>query len=595
MVTEPERLKADFAAPILLDQWKKRLHPDVADELELLERNARRHLALLQSGRAEWLDRVEAVVHNARQALRARDAEYRSLIGDAAHKFKPFTIREALRGKVQTAIVARNTVPGIYTRTGWSKHARGRLAKKAVSGASVEPWVLGEDQDVDVGKRLRNRYFEQYKAAWLRFMQGLSLRPAADARESLLLLQALTDPPSLYEWLFQSIAHNTRLPLVDAVDSPAAKRVGNRLAYKAMRGSKLGRVMREARYMGLDEAAMKRLQEKPSTPVGKYYLPLYEFVTPTEGHDSRPRLPGLQQYVEQLAKVRSALNGEMRGLGMSGAADIRTTIEETRRVTKGILAMLPGSIRRAVQDLFYQPLEITSTTARAAVAGRSAERFSNELCAAFQEKLAGRYPFARSSRGTLMQDVIEFFAPNGHVWSYYERNLRDRLPRRGDKFVPVDEEAVPKSVVSFVNRAWQVTRALFPFGTEVPRLRFEVRVKPAVLSAGSEHQVSEIVLEVDGKARSYRNGPSEVWQMVWRGQGERSRLLVRGAKGLREEISFEGDWSLLRLIDRAKKKGRGSWVRVEWRFRNGQITIPMEFRPSRTRNPLFERLTLDCK
>lgn len=587
MVTDRKRLELDAAVPVLLEQWRKRLHPDVASEGELLERNARRYLAALAGGRAGWLDRDETVIRNVRQALRSRDAEYRRMVGQAAQRLQPLTIREMLRGRIQTVISAQYDVPGIYTRQGWSRFIRARLAQRAVVGGGVEPWVLGEEEGKDLTARLRQRYFEQYVAAWQRFLRGVSVQQPSTAADALLLLERLTDPPALYDDLFAAVVYNTELPLVDAP-------TGSLRGAARLLGGRAGRALGSATRLGLDKAAGRALADA-DTPVSEAFRPLHELVIPGDGADGRAQVSGLRQYLDQLEAVREALAGELKQQSGGGPAQVPRVLEEAQRVTKGVLALLPGGLRRLVQDLFFAPLQMTDTTARAEQSGRSGRAFSNELCAGFSERLAGRYPFARSSRDALMQDVIEFFAPRGTVWSYYDAQLRERLPRRGDRFEAPADGTVPAPVVAFINRAWQVSRALFPFGSETPLLRFEVRPRPAILAAGAGYQISEIVLEVEGRAMTYRNGPPELWTLEWRGQGGRSRIVVRGGAGLREEISYDGDWSLPHLMERAKVRREGGWYAAEWSFQQGKIRIPMDVRPSRSSHPLFGLLTLDCR
>ena len=51
----------------------------------------------------------------------------------------------------------------------------------------------------------------------------------------------------------------------------------------------------------------------------------------------------------------------------------------------------------------------------------------------------------------------------------------------------------------------------------------------------------------------------------------------------------------MRVLDHAKVKKRGSWYRAIWSLKGGKIKITMDFRPSRTHNPLFRRLRINCK
>jgi type VI secretion system protein ImpL len=581
MVTEPARLDIKFASPILLVQWKKRLHPDVAQDSELLLGNARRYLQLCIDGKARWLDRDKDVVRNVRHALRARDAEYRTLIGTADKEMRPLTLRDALRGRVQTVITGSAEVPGVYTRAGWSQYIQVRLAKQLAAGSKIEPWVLGEEAGRDVTDRLKERYFEQYIIAWQRFLKGLAIEQASTAEDSKRLLDKLTEPPSLYVELFTAVAYNTELPLVE-VNDELRKQLG---------GTKAGQLAAKAKKLGLTAAVPK----VPQNRVERTFQPLRELAVTAPGADGRQQISGIQQYVAQLEIVRTELEKDLKAQGPADSSGLDKAIEEAQRVTRGILATLPGDLRRVIGPLFYTPLEVTSGTAKKAQGARTAGSFSNELCAFYSERLAGKYPFGKSRTDALFQDAVSFFSPKGTVWNYYNDNLKTQLLRKGDIFAAAPGKTLPGHIVGFYNQAWRITRAFYPMGSETPGFRFQVRPRPAVLEAGSTFQISEIILEVEGKPQTYRNGPTEQWTFDWKGEDKRSRLLVRGAGGLHEELSFQGDWSLMRLVDRGAIQKRGSWYTVEWSVRGGKIRIPMDFRPDRTYNPLFMTMRLSCR
>ncbi len=587
MVNLPQkRLEKKFATPILIKQWKKRLHPDVAQEEELLQRNVERYLVLLKQGRAGWLEQDKQLVANVRHALRARDSEYRSLIGKKK-LMRPFTLRDALRGRVQTLVRAKHSVPGIYTRLGWKKHIGPRLRKQMISSSEIEPWVLGEEENTNMAKRLKDRYYEQYIISWRKFIGGLSVNEPTSAAKSLALLEKLTEHPPIYQEIFTAIAYNTELPLVDG------KGIDTRKASRLIRG-KAGRALRKAQRLGLDKAAGKALSKRDLNEVERTYLPLRELVNPPPGIDGRPQISGLRQYLSQLEIIRDRLAKELEGAPVGEDTSARA-IEEAQRITRGILVTLPGDLRRIVQPLFLVPLEATSVRAREAGSDRAAVSFSSDLCTQFSRDLAGRVPFSRRGQDAILQDVVAFFAPSGTVWNYYEENHNAQILRRGNTFKMSSSSHLPRHIVDFYNRAWRITRAVFPKGSDAAGLRFQVRPYQAVLASGEMSQVSEIVLEVEGKEKVYRNGPLEQWAFEWTGQDKPSRIMVRGAGKLHFEIKERGEWSLLRLIKRGAVKKSGSWYRVEWKFKGGQIRIPMDFRPARQFNVLFSPMKLSCK
>lgn len=583
MVTDPKRLDPKFAAPILLEQWKKRLHPDVALKSDLLLSNAQRYLILIKEKRTTWLDRDNDLIRNVRHTLRGRDAEYRRMIGGV--KEKDIALTDALRGKIQSVIVAKYKVPGVYTKEGW-KIIRKRLMARVASGSTIEPWVLGEKRDGNNNARLKKRYFEQYIGAWMKFIRGLSINKGKDGQETLLILDQLISSPQPYKDLFATIEEHTNLPMLDV---PTKKSKAEKLLPKTMQKG-----LATGRKLGADKMAKNM---GGMTPMASYFQPLNELANPPVGSGGRAYIGGLKQYLSQLANVRDALQKQISGERIDDPTkSVDATVSEAKRVVKGLLAMLPGDLRRATAPLFYAPLETTASGAQAAAAQSASDSFSNELCAAFNEKLGGKYPFAKSSQDALMQDAIEFFGENGTLWSYYKANLENLLIRRADKFTPRPNKQVPSNVLRFINKSWLITRRLFPLRSSTPSLRFEVKPRPAILKRESQHFISTITLEVEGVSKNYRNGPSEQWSFSWKGQSaKKSRLLVRGANGLREELSFLGDWALVKLLAKAKIKRSGQWTTLIWSFKKGAIKIPMDIRTARTHNPLLESLLLECK
>jgi type VI secretion system protein ImpL len=592
MVTNRRRLDVEAAVPLVIPQWKRRLHPDSFKHGETLVRLSTRYLELIKNGEARWTEADRDIIRSAQTALRARDVEYQRLIADTDRVLGKFTLRDALRGRVQTILKATHSVPGVYTYRGYTKFIRTRLAKLKLRGSKIEPWVLGEDEGTDLAARLRQRYYDQYIFAWKRFLRGISLRRPRDLRDSLRVLEALTESPMLYDSLFNAIKHNTDFSFRTDMDSGEALREAGYLA-RGRTGMAIRRAERMKRLAGKAGKRKKRIDPSKLNRVEREFLELRYLVDPPPTVDDREQVSGLKQYLSQLAIVRDEVTAFVSNRGTPEIAQLDKAIEEARRVTKGVLAGLKPEYRALLGPLFYTPLGEATGQADKTYVARSSQVFSNQLCDPYRANLGGRYPFAKSSREALLQDVVDYLSPAGTVWTYFNTNYKNQLVRQGNQFKSEDGK-VPGHIIRFFNRAWAMTRAFFPHGSQSPGIRFEVRPHPVVLAEKSGVDVSEIILEVDGKSRTYRNGPIEQWAFSWPGTTKRTRLILKGAGGLRERLSFGGDWGLLRLIDQAKVKKSGSWYQVWWTLRDGQIKVRMDFRPSRTENPFFRRLRLGC-
>jgi len=583
MVTNTKRLKVDFALPVLLAEWKKRLHPEVSSHEELLSRNVKRYLLLLKDGKANWIERDESLIKQVRRALLKKDVEYKRIVGTLESTMVPFSLRDALQGRLQTVLKSSYQVPGVYTREGWEKKIKKRISTQAASGVQIEPWVLGEDEDADPAELLRNRYFSAYNEAWGSFFKGLTLEEPTSAQHALQILEKLTGSPSIYELLFVSVAHNTDFS--PKIDGEKADRIAN------MAGGKMRKRIKMAQRAGLDKVAKDKLGDRQLNAVEQEWRSVYKLVYPPPGIDGKPQVSGLKQYTQRLEKVREELTNFLSSQDNPDSTQLDQALTEARRVTKLILEDLPSRQRSVIGPMFNAPLQGVDLNANNEEAKIVSGRFSSGVCAPFGKKLAGKYPFAKSAEDALMQDVTEAFSRQGTIWQYYGSNLKEKLELRGDRYeVLGGKKSVSPGIVAFINKAWAVTQALFPQGAQAPTFKFDVRPHPAIVAEGSGYMISEISLEVDAAAKIYRNGPRDWWSFTWPGSGRKgARLLVRGADGLQEQIQTKGDWAFMRLIDRARVQKRGSWYLVEWSLKRGKIRVQMDFKPHRTDNPLLLR------
>ena len=578
MLYDLERLDVDFATGVLVSQWQKRLHPDVAQETKLLKTNASRYIKLMKAEHATWLDDKDndGLVRNVRQALRARDAQFKRIVREANKRVRPFDLRMA-RLDNQTMLKSSYEVPGAYTREGWTDYIRKQLIQGELAGGErVEPWVLGEEENVDLTKRLRKRYYEQYIGHWLKFLEGLSLKEPANAKESLFLLEKLTDEPPIYKTLFESVIYHTQMPLFDAGKLKKMKLPG-----------KLGKLKK------LTKHADKLKDKRKLNAVELKFKPLWELIDPPIGIDGKPLIAGMSQYQEQLGSVREALSEQLK----SGEKDkLDQATKDAFRITRGVMNTLPGSLKRRVRRLFFQPLEMATSTAMDADQAQTGKAVKEELCPAVNEKIKGRYPFAKRGADALLSDAEAVFArDSGIVWSYFRDHLSRKLEKKAGRFVARPNKKVAPAIVSFFSSALRITQAIYGLRGSTPALDFDVRPRPAVIREGSNYLISEIIFEVDGTRKTYRNGPMEEWQFSWTGKGKRALLLVKGSQGLREPLKGSGPWGILKLLKQAKIRRNGSWRTATWTLKDGAVQVQMDFRPRRSYNILFTDLSIDCR
>jgi type VI secretion system protein ImpL len=224
----------------------------------------------------------------------------------------------------------------------------------------------------------------------------------------------------------------------------------------------------------------------------------------------------------------------------------------------------------------------------------------------WHQKLEGKYPFANSSTDATVDDFLDFFAPgDGVLWSFYDESLKATLDRNGSSFSPARRFRSSINYTSefldvCLRRGADFTTVLFPPKTDHAAVTFEVNVHSVSSS------VAEITFEVDGASHVYRNEPEQWLKVTWPGKGPHgSRLRVKGAGGLDEEISRPDDFGLFRLLDLAEvKPGKaggkpdGSPTLVAtWALRatRDKAVVSLDLRPARNENPLVPGYFKDYK
>ena len=582
MVTEPSRLEVDFALQVLLSEWTKRLPPQVSAQEALLKSLAQRFLKLRKRGlaQARWLERDDALVIKVRKRLLEADVLYKRSIERLEATLAPYTIKDALQGRVETRLESKNPVPGVFTRDGHDK------VKSLVKKAEGESWVLWKDETVKTSDKLMDRYYDKYAAAWLAFLNGLTLTTPRDKAEALTLLDKLTGSPPLYELLLKSVAFQT-----DFSPALSSDTLGTAID---RRGGKLRKLKKNMEALGLDKKAKDAAAgARPLTKVEKYYGSLRSMVAPPPAADGSAQVSGLKQYQEKLTKVANALSPLIRQ-ETGDTSEYDQAVEEASRFTERLMqGFNPAPLGAALKRLLTAPLQQGRQAVITGVSEATGESFSENVCTAFR-KVAGKYPFGRGSEEALFMDVAELFAPTtGKVWTFFDQTLKDQVELKGTAYQVKEGKVVSPRILAFYNKARAVTDAFFPAGTNAPSFSFTVQPAPAIVAEGSPYLVSEIKLSVDGAAQSYRNGPRDWWMFNWPGETlKEARLSVRGDEGLSEQIVRQGDWALLRLIDDARVVRRGNLYQLEWNLKEGNIRVQMVFKPQRSENPLALRKLL---
>jgi type VI secretion system protein ImpL len=487
------------------------------------------------------LQRDQDAVERSRQALRRYsllERVYTSLKNEGNLKLKPLTLDLATGGK-SDYLTSTREVPGIFTEAGWSSYFRdaiGQASKKVMQN----DWVVGgadtglslvQAPDAGYETKMREWYFNEYAEEWVKFLEGVSIRPFNDLADSKAALDSLSMAEYSLSRLLLSVAQNTMLP---REPRPA--------------GAPAAPVARPDRASLVDAVASK-------------FAPLHEVATSLDG-----KLPSvISQYADILGRLRSQLQllveaggqwDQVKGYVARVSGSLSgDEFHDAYRVTQRVRQTCGTSrYTNPVPSLLELPLRYAWTTLLKDMGTQVDTRWKSQVADAYRREVEGLFPFNPAGQDLPLPTLSKYFRPaDGLLWSFYDKELKSLLvtPETAASSSMFAIRLAPsREFQEFMERAGSVREAFYgPAGAE-PTVMFDITPE------GSE-DVTESILEIDGQPPlRYRNELPSPQTFSWPGkpgppQARLSIAITRSAE--RPNIpAITGDWAFFRLLGRAR-------------------------------------------
>ncbi len=583
LLTAPKgRLEPPLDAPVqawllprLTDPYLQRLGANSEDG-KAVKAHTALYLRLLGTDPTLALPRDEALVENARVQLRRlplSELALERLVADVSRDDADLNLSTILGGTVPE-LTSNRRVRGAFTKKAYDEKASDLLKSGMQTG---DAWVLSDAAD-DSGKAasdLSSAYFRAYAAEWRSFLESIGYTSLAGDRSAVQgLLENLTSgaQPPLAR-LFSTVGFNTRL-------TGKVEEIGldlkDKLEQKLEQATK-GKV--EAPAAGRDDP------DRPFT-ASDLRQTFEGFVS--FGASSRKQADGapkdavpLDGYQEQLILIRDALRSDAQD-----SAALGQRFQTARARVEGLVnGQGPGWWRPLLTNLLVPPVDQAYQSVMKGARVDALAKFCSAVGEPFK-RLAGRYPFAHAGQDAPLADVADFFKPkSGQLWGHYESDMRNQVLQAGDRFIypPGSSRVYPASVLAYLARATQVTRAMFPPASSDPLVAFALHIQPSP-------KLASIAVSIDGQSVDYRNGPEEWYQFKWplAGKAPGASIRVRDSRGRTETIQQDGEWGLLRLFELGQVRSVGATTfTVAWRVPTLDAEVVMDFRPARSDTPFF--------
>jgi type VI secretion system protein ImpL len=488
-----------------------------------------------------------------------RDLKSIDLLGSAVVLFSE------QQGKNKKEIAVR----GAFTPAGYQvvKKRLGQLEK--AQDDDENSWVLGKERkakDARAIAKIQADYYVQYIAAWKRFLLALAMREPASLDEARALIKRLTaDKP--FESTWKNISEN----LVLKDESLADKALG------MLKGAALKKGIKDPR-------AKKADDDDDRDPGAKQIETAFEglmrfgSVKPT----------GFEQYGQILTELSGAIGDQ----GMPDGKTFQNAIKTQRTNLSNLIARYDdqGWEQGMLEKILMPPLR----GAEVAVVGASADSANRKWCetvfVAFDQLLAGKYPFAsgKATGEAKMADIEKFFQPaTGTLWQYYSDSLAADIERVGTAFRLKDGGAVHyrEEFLKFLTRAAELSARIFAKEPGKVSMPVGVHIRPSA-------QYSKIIFDLGTKKITGLNAVDRWDEFTWPVRRANLRLFVKNDEVEAIGPRDEGEWSLFYLLGQgANASKNGDYVSLTYTAGGGQNKILVDFKPENIRE-IFGKIVL---
>lgn len=537
----------DEQTPAALAQvWQQivgpRLHQRGVDAGTASQLVQRFHVLTTQAGWPE-LALDDALVARVRQQLigelklQVADAGrvYAATKLAAADKFAPLGLVDLLQGKDVEWFEDVAPVAGIYADRAWSEHFRASLIAAAKGIGGGVDWVLDVDRNPgrmagsDAARfelELLDLYQREREAAWRDFVLRLRLKPATSL-----------------EQMGKGLGR-----FADAESSPL-----KRLLLRVVNESGVVERLRLQEKLAAQKQLPAALAVTQTDPLLQHLHVLLQSGTGKAQVEDYLQLLGKIRERSQAVSTASQPGTAARQLVVATFNGSSEFSQLQQWVDGSLVNVRDEAARDALRNLLLRPAGWGFSALVAPVGQEINQAWRHEVWSHWNE-ISGRYPFAEAGNEVSLDDVAQLLRPGeGALTRFHTGWVAELVSRRGNNWsvrswngigVRIDREYF--AALDLLDRHG---RSTFGSGNDAAlRLEFQPVPTPGL---------SEILLEVDGQALRYRNGPQPWKRFQWPGEvpapGAGLKAIAFSGAPL-TVANHDGRMGLLRLLLNARSQ-----------------------------------------
>ncbi|WP_392563388.1 ImcF-related family protein [Orbus wheelerorum] len=507
------------------------------------------HPSWAKAGSDSLVKDVRQILINQIGVKNAENTIYQAILQRAGQNYSSMTLVKLL-GDIdsRTLFNSVDEVPGVFTRKAWDDVVKSEIASAAKSRQEQIDWVLSDGSSSVTSsvspdalrQRLTERYFSDYSAAWLLFLNNIQWRQADNVAD---VIEQLT--------LMSDVRQSPLLALMNAVKYQAE------VAYSG--GGISDNLIRSAQELIKDKnPASLNTKVEASGPLTPTFGPLLNLMNASNNSNDL----SLQTYLLRVTQVRlklqnitSSANPQAMAKQLAKSVFQGTSVDltETRDYGNLIAANLGEEWSGLGYSLFKQPLEQAWQVILTPAARSFNDTWQNQIAYEWEKSFAGRYPFKDSESDASFAELARFLRPDaGIIDQFISTELGGILEKQGGKWIinPVNAQGLTFSpqFIDALELFNSLSAQLFRSGDA--QVAFD-------LMARSGYNVARSELIINKQKLDYFNQMS-VWQRFnWPGDGYSpyAQLSYSGDQSSLQLYQYSfGDWAWLRLLESASVK-----------------------------------------
>jgi len=521
---------------------------------------------------------INQAVPSVRANLTPRD-RYQTLVRQISAKVPGYSLSDVPGG--DRWLRSSDRVRGAYTRDGWEAF---RQEMQAGSGGGetncAAKLIFQGGGGFSPSQEMGDWYFEDYRKEWVRFLNGLDVKPFADLTQAQNGLGELSGPDSPLLAVLDEVPKRGLLKDDDqyrnAIDQ-VNRALYSVLAFVGDAGSLKNEDSGGVFGWIKNKAADVKQEVAGSAPKWDEY--------------STQKLGAIHAVVVDMGSAGSAGPAAFDGLkGLYGNGE--SPFKELDRWCSSFSILNRSDTGQALQRLLASPGLRAVSVMKGEAGAYLDQEWGTRVQQQFEAMLARGYPFA-VGQDVLVSDFEAFFKPDGGIlWGAYDELLAPFLSRRDINAPDRQGASMPfgPKFMEFLRRSDNITKALFLNGS----LNLDFQVEPELysMSYGNDPKVQKTTFELPGcdPIVSFMGRPTPK-PVHWPGGSGEARVSIEvGTGSAPSPVTADGEWALFRLLDKADstpdpRTGRPGYT---WKLQlqgSYEVRVPYQFLVNRTNHP----------